>query len=113
VVDTDFDVSIVRCAAATVLHVRGEVDVATAPALRTALAEGMRSEGALLVIDLVAVTFLSSAGLLVLVDATEVGQPEVRVVAAGRECLRPIRLTGLDSVLSMHETLATALASNL
>jgi anti-anti-sigma factor len=109
VADTDFDVSITRRDAATVLYVRGEVDVATAPTLRTAIAEAMRSESELVVIDLMAVTFLASAGLLVLVDASAVGRPAVRVVAAGRECLRPIRLTGLDTVLSMHETLTKAL----
>ncbi|GAB1509704.1 STAS domain-containing protein [Actinophytocola sp. KF-1] len=111
--DTEFDVSIAQRADATVLHVRGEVDLATAPALRLALAGITRVERELVVIDLVAVTFLSSAGLLVLVEATEAGRPEVRVVAPGRECLRPIRMTGLDSVLSIHGTLADALRQAL
>ena len=107
--DEDFDVRVTRRADATVLSVRGEVDLATAPALRSTITQVVRGEPKLLVIDLVAVTFLSSAGLLVLVEATEAGRPEVRVVAAGRESLLPIHLTGLDAVLSMHETLADAL----
>ena len=66
--DIDFGISVGRMACATVLCVRGEVDVATAA-----------------------------------------GGHGVRVVAAGRECVRPIRLTGLDTVLSMHGTVAEAL----
>src|SRR5687768_9510545 len=103
--DIDFDFSVRRLACATVLCVRGEVDVATAPALRTAIAEVVRAEPKVLVIDLSAVTFLASAGLLALVEATAAGRREIRVVAAGRECVRPILLTGLDTVLSMHGTL--------
>ena len=108
--DDVFGVRIVRRAAATVLSVRGEVDLATAPALRSAITRVVRTEQELLVIDLMAVTFLSSAGLLVLVEATEAGSPEVRVVAAGRVTHRPICLTGLDAILAMCETLADALA---
>jgi anti-anti-sigma factor len=107
--DTEFGVSLVRLTDAIVLYVRGEVDVATAPALRTAIAEAMEARSKVLVIDLLGVTFLASAGLLVLVEAAATGVCEVRVVAVGRECLRPIKLTGLDAVLSMHGTLAEAL----
>lgn len=107
--DTEFDVSITRFTGATVLYVRGEVDVVTAPALRIAIAGVLRAEPEVLVIDLQAVTFLSSAGLLTLVEAAAAGPPEVRVVAVGRECRRPIHLTGLDTVLSMHGSLADAL----
>jgi anti-anti-sigma factor len=105
----DFDVRVTRRTDATVLSVRGEVDLATAPALRSTITRVARAERKLLVIDLMAVTFLSSAGLLVLVEAAEAGRPEVRVVATGRESLRPIRVTGLDTVLTMRETLADAL----
>ncbi|MFI7672285.1 STAS domain-containing protein [Actinophytocola sp. NPDC049390] len=107
--ENDFDVSVTRHADATVLNVRGDVDMVTAPVLRSTIEEVARAGPKLLVIDLMAVTFLSSAGLLVLVETAEAGRPEVRVVGTGRECLRPIRLTGLDTVLSLHETLADAL----
>lgn len=107
--DIDFGVSVRRMACATVLCVRGEVDGATAPALRTAITENLRGGPGVLVIDLSAVTFLASASLLALIEATAAGGHGVRVVAAGRECVRPIRLTGLDNVLSMHGTLAEAL----
>jgi len=106
----DFEVRVARCATATVLSVRGEVDLATAPALRSAITLVTRTERKLLVIDLMAVTFLSSAGLLVLVEAAEAGPPEVRVVAVGRATRRPIRVTGLDAVLAIRETLVDALA---
>jgi hypothetical protein len=40
--DIDFGISVRRMACETVLCVRGEVDVATAPALRTAITEILR-----------------------------------------------------------------------
>jgi anti-anti-sigma factor len=107
--DIEFDVSITRLTGATVLFVRGEVDGATAPALRLAIAGVMRAEPKVLVIDLQAVTFLASAGLLALVEAAKAAPPEVRVVAARRECLRPIHVTGLDTELAVRGTLAEAL----
>ncbi|MFC4856837.1 STAS domain-containing protein [Actinophytocola glycyrrhizae] len=107
--DTGLDVSITRLTGASVACLCGEVDVTTAPALRTAITEAMRSEPDLLVIDLLAVTFLASAGLHVLFEAAAAGRPEVRVVAVRRECVRPIRLTGLDTVVSVHTTVTDAL----
>ena len=107
--DTGFDVSVVRLTGTTVLCVCGEVDVATVPGLRAAIAEAMRPRPRVLVIDLLAVTFLASCGLLALAEAAA-ERAEVRVVAASRECVRPIRVTGLDAVLSMYGTLADALS---
>jgi hypothetical protein len=58
------------------------------------------------------VEFLASAGLSVLVN----GQAEVvpptkfAVVADGPATSRPIKLMGIDSVLSLHRTLDNALS---
>ena len=106
---TEFDVLVTRVSDAMVVSVWGEVDVATAPALRTALATVLTERPRVLVIDLSAVTFLASSGMLVLAEAAAAGHVVVRVVAMSRECLRPICVTGLDAVLSMYGTVAEAL----
>jgi anti-anti-sigma factor len=78
-----------------------------AEAIRTALA----AKPAALVVDLTKVEFLASAGLSVLVN----GQAEVvpptkfAVVADGPATSRPIKLMGIDSLLSLHRTLDSAL----
>jgi len=57
-------------ATATRLAPRGELDVATAPALKAAL-WGAQVFAQLVVVDLAGVDFIDSAGVHVLVDATE------------------------------------------
>ena len=51
------------------LAVRGEVDLATAPALEDALADAIRESDGALVVDLSGVEFLDSSGLKVLLRA--------------------------------------------
>ena len=108
---TGLDVTVERRAGTVVLCVRGELDVATTPALGESVELALRARPAGLVIDLSEVTFLSSAGLFALAAATRAGKGHtvVRVVAAGRECERPTYLTGLDAVLALHRTLDDAL----
>lgn len=107
---TDFDVLVTRLREAIVLSVRGEVDVITTPELRTAIADALREQPGVLVIDLSAVTFLASSGMEALAEVADAGPVAVRVVAVGRESARPIHLTGLDTVLSMCDTVAEALS---
>jgi anti-anti-sigma factor len=95
---------------AVIVHVRGELDVATAPELREAIATALRDAPSLLVINLSGVRFLASSGMAALADAHQVGagRTTIRVVATGRECLRPIRLTGLDATMEIHPTVHDA-----
>ncbi|HEY4458643.1 MAG TPA: STAS domain-containing protein [Pseudonocardiaceae bacterium] len=99
-----------------VLHVTGEVDMLTAPVLAEQIeyqvgADGVAS-GRALVFDLTGVGFLGSAGLAVLAEASKRAAdqelPKVRVVAGSRSVLRPIEVTGLDSVLDIHPDLNSA-----
>jgi anti-sigma B factor antagonist len=96
-----------RVGGVVVLTCRGEVDSATAPQLRAAVADGLRDpDGGPVVLDLTAVTFLSSTGLGALVDAhraaARAGEPLRVVVDHARPVLRPIQLTGLDEVLTLY-----------
>ncbi|HWC38071.1 MAG TPA: STAS domain-containing protein [Acidimicrobiales bacterium] len=85
----------------TVLSVQGELDMATAPELRTALAR-LANRKCDVVVDLSRVTFMDSSGIRVLLDAH---QSMVRVDgrfalgAASRAVTRALKLTQLDQVI--------------
>ncbi|MFI9010740.1 STAS domain-containing protein [Actinosynnema sp. NPDC053489] len=94
-----------------VVSVSGEVDMLTAPQLR---AEALRHlDGRTLVLDLSGVTFLGSAGLAVLVEASQQAKArdaEFRVVAVDRAVTRPLVATGLGDVFSVSASVEEALA---
>ena len=96
-----------------VLTVTGEIDMASAVALSAALTAAVdRTTGEPHVLDLTSVTFLGSAGLSALVNATmqaeQRGEPLRIVVGSSRSVIRPIQLTGLDGVLRLYPSVADA-----
>ncbi|WP_454196603.1 STAS domain-containing protein [Nocardia sp. Marseille-Q1738] len=93
-----------------VVIVQGEVDMASAPQLQAALKEAQRG-GKSLVVDMSEVGFLGSAGLSVLLVASEAQQARLRVVASDA-VRRPIELTALDELLSVFPSLDAALAAD-
>lgn len=93
-----------------VLTVAGEIDLVTAPALENAVLQTLADPPDLLVIDLTAVEFFSSAGIAVLVLAHRDGAGvSLRIVAGNRIVLRPLELTGLTEDLAIYPDLDTAL----
>lgn len=98
---------------ATVLTVAGEVDLATAPALETAIEGILASKPTALIIDLTAVSFLASAGMAALVAAHQrAGEATtIAVVADGPATSRQLKMTSLDQVFALHSTLEAALSS--
>jgi anti-anti-sigma factor len=96
-----------------VLAVRGEVDLATVPAFEAAIADALTHNPTALIVDLMAVDFLASAGLQSLVATHESvsKQAYFAVVAEGPATSRPIELTGLDQILVVHSTMAEAVAA--
>src|SRR4051794_3736472 len=79
---------------AVVLAVSGAVDEVTAPSLATDLDVVLMGEPALLVIDLTAVEFMSSAGMNLLIETqrlTASTATTVRVAADGTATSRPMR----------------------
>jgi anti-anti-sigma factor len=96
---------------AVVLHVTGELDLLTTPTLAEACSRELGKRPAVLVIDLTGVTFLASVGMSAIVAAHEEGgdHTKVRVVGGTRDTLRPIRVTGLDNLLSVYPALSAAL----
>ena len=98
----------------TVVEVSGEVDVYTAAKLRAALDEEIAAGRNRLVVDLDAVTFLDSTGLGVLVGRLKVVRNHsgwLRLVCTQDRVLRVFRITGLDTVIGIHDTLEDALSS--
>jgi anti-anti-sigma factor len=100
---------------ATVLTVAGEVDLATAPALESAIEATLNGKPTAVIIDLSKVTFLASAGMAALVAAHQRAGDTTRVVvvAHGPATGRQLTVTGLDQVFSIHTTLDQALGSLL
>lgn len=98
---------------ALVLELTGEVDMLSAGqvthAIETAVAGGGLSA---LVVDLTDVSFLDSAGLAVLAHGhmTVAERVPFRIVATQLSTIKPIRLTGLDKLLALYDTVADALA---
>ncbi|MEV5650755.1 STAS domain-containing protein [Nocardia sp. NPDC052254] len=96
---------------ATVLTVAGEVDLATAPALESAIEAALGGTPATLIIDLLQVSFLASAGMAALVAAHQRAGSGTRIVlvAEGPATRRQLKLTNLDQVFALHTTLEAAL----
>lgn len=97
----------------TVVTVAGEVDVYTAPQLRSALEECIAAGRTALVVDLQDVGFLDSTGLGVLVGRLK-GLKQLdgwlAAVCSDERILRLFGITGLDRVLPTFDTVDEAVA---
>lgn len=105
-----------RAGSAIVIEVAGEVDMGTAPALTAEVCEALeQQETGPCLVDLTRVTFLASAGLTALTQATgharRLQEPLRLVVDSNRPVIRPIELTGLDQVLALYHSVDEALAA--
>jgi anti-sigma B factor antagonist len=110
----EFSVTSAERDSRTVVTVVGDLDVHTAPTLQQHLGPLTAVQGASLVIDLSAVSFIDSTGLGILVGALkhvrEVGG-RLDVVVTSPRVIKVFTLTGLDAVIALHPDLAGALAA--
>jgi anti-anti-sigma factor len=90
----EFTVTTRRTADAVVIAPTGEIDLATVDALAQAVAAA-REEAASIVLDLRDVTFMDSAGLRLVLEASR-GGAGFAVVRGPREVQRLFDLVGLD-----------------
>jgi anti-sigma B factor antagonist len=98
----------------TVVEVRGEVDVYTAPQLRQRLIEVVDGGAGSVVVDLRRVDFLDSTGLGVLVGALKrlrLAGGELALVCDNEKLLKIFRITALDRVFTLYETVEAAAAA--
>jgi len=89
----------------------GEIDSTSAPVLRERLEDVLAGDVQQLVVDLVGVTFLDSAGLCVLAAAHRKAATQgigMQVLAASRAVIRPLQITGLWSLLGATQVEAAA-----
>lgn len=98
----------------TVVAASGEIDVATAPALRDRLTELVEAGSTRLVVDLEDVDFIDSTGLGVLVGGARRARAEdgdLRLVCTNTRILKVFAATGLDEVFSIRATVDDAVAA--
>jgi anti-sigma B factor antagonist len=89
-----------------VIAVAGEIDVATSPELRQAIAEVMERAHRV-TIDLSATTFIDSSGLGVLVGALkragELGQESITLRGVQEPVRRVLEITGLTELFAVED----------
>lgn len=97
----------------TVVYVGGELDVATAPLLRTELDVLVENGSSRLVLDLAELTFLDASGLRVLVRARKLTAEHggwLRLARVHPTARRVLELTRLTRVLPIFASLTQALS---
>ena len=100
---------------ATVVQLAGELDLYNAPELRETLVALAGESPARLVLDLAEVEFVDSTALGVLIEARArmENRKAFLLAAPGLETHRALQISGLDQHLTVHATLAEALAAPL
>lgn len=99
---------------ATVVEVRGEIDLHWAPQLRAALIKAAQVESPRVVVDLSEVSFLDSTGIGVLVGALKRVREKGGVLhfcGAASRVRRVFEITGLMQALPIFESREAALAA--
>ena len=98
--------------AASVVSLRGEIDVYTAPRLRQALIDLVEGGATDIVVDMTKVDFLDSTGLGVLVGGlkrVKSKEGELRLVVTAERIMKIFDITGLSKVFPMYGSLDEAL----
>lgn len=98
--------------------VRGELDMNTAPELEQALEEALAEEGASIMLDLSECEFIDSTGIALIVrtwqrldrDGGGGGKGHVVLCGINHQVRRLLKITGVESSISMHEQRDAALA---
>jgi anti-sigma B factor antagonist len=98
---------------ASVLSVEGDLDLASAPNLKWALADALDAGASQIVLDLARVTFIDSTalGVLVGVHRNLASGARMAIVCSNAEVLNIFELTGLDATFEILPTFDDALAS--
>jgi anti-sigma B factor antagonist len=107
----DLDLESTRRGAASVLTLRGEIDVYTAPRLRQAIVDLVNGGATRVVVDMEKVDFLDSTGLGVLVEGLKRArskESDLSIVATQDKILKIFDITGLNKAFNIHRTLDEA-----
>jgi len=96
----------------SVISLRGEIDVYTAPRLRQALIDLVSGGATDIVVDMDKVDFLDSTGLGVLVGGlkrVKSNDGDLRLVVTQDRIMKIFDITGLSKVFPMYDSLDAAL----
>ncbi|MEO6987960.1 MAG: STAS domain-containing protein [Aquihabitans sp.] len=97
----------------SVLQIRGEIDIATAPRLREQLISLVNDQRYQLVVDMEAVEFIDSTGLGVLIGALKrvrAHDGDLQVVLTNTRILKVFEITQLDTIFRISPTLDAVVA---
>lgn len=95
----------------TVVSVKGEVDLYTAPSLKESVADLVSSGRSRIAVDLGEVDFMDSTGLGVLIGALKrcrEAEGALALVAPRDPVLKVLGITGLDRVFPIHDSVERA-----
>ena len=110
----DFEVSVERRAGTAIVHVVGELDLATAPTLISTL-HALERPCERVVLDVSGLQFIDSTGLRLAVEeyqrATTDGF-EFVIAGAEENVLRALRIAGLDVTLPLAPDIASAIGDS-
>lgn len=108
------DIAVTHVYDLVVLTITGEIGLVTAPQLAESIDTVVTEHApAAIVVDLSAVTFLASVGMMVLAQAGErIGQStRFAVVADGYPTGRPLELMGLDHAFAVYSDVDAAVTA--
>lgn len=100
----DFAVEVETLHECVIVHVAGELDLASAASFDETLSAMNECD---LIIDLSACTFLDSSGLRAIAAAAR-RHPRISVVATDPGILRVLEITALDTMVPVHASLEDA-----
>jgi anti-sigma B factor antagonist len=104
-------IDVTRTDGHTVVSPHGEIDFATGPQLKDAITELLVAGDVHLVIDLLDVDFIESTGLGALIGGRRRAHAlkgSLVLVCTEQQMLKIFRITGLDKVFKIHETVEAA-----
>lgn len=110
--DAHLDCRLEQRAHVVVVSVTGAIDITTQAGFADAVREAWQRDASTVVIDLAGVTFMSSLGLAILVEAQENAMrtnKSLRVAVGSEAVKRSIDVTGLAQILSLAPDVRTAL----
>ena len=97
-----------------VIAVRGEIDLFTAPELKSALSEAIETGRTRIVVDLTDTTFLDSTALGVLIGAVKrlrSREGALVIVNVDQNIAKTFEITGLDQIFTILPTRDDAIAA--
>ncbi len=111
----DLEVETTKRGDASMVGLRGEIDVYTAPRLRQAIVDLVDGGERRIVVDMEGVDFLDSTGLGVLVEGlkrAKTNDGDLSIVATHDKILKIFDITGLNTVFPIHGSVDEAIGQS-